>query len=150
MNRKETLDRAAECVLKDRQNPHGPPEDSFALVAKFWSTYLGVEIKDYQVPVLLGLLKIARLKFSPDNEDNWVDMAGYAACGAELATKTKEVISSFWSEPSSQMDAIARMLHEADMAKTEESMLHSKNNPCTGTSPSPFPATILSNNTSEQ
>lgn len=91
MNRKETLDRAAECVLKDRQATHGPPEDSFATISKFWSTYLGIEIKDYQVAVMMGLLKIARLKFKPDSEDNHVDLAGYAACSAELATKSSEM-----------------------------------------------------------
>lgn len=142
MNRKETLDRAAECVLKDRQATHGKPEDSFALISKFWSAYLGIEVKDYQVAVLLGLLKIARLKFNPTNEDNWVDSAGYAACGAELATK-REVMASFWSQPPQQMDGLGRMMEQTDMAKIEELMSHSKNNPCTGKSPSPLPATVL-------
>jgi hypothetical protein len=36
---------------------------------------------------MLALLKIARLKNSPNHRDSWVDIAGYAACGAECALK---------------------------------------------------------------
>ena len=77
-------------VMVDRQQDHGRPEDSFELIAQFWSSYLGIEVKDYQVAVMMGLLKIARMKFNPSNEDNHCDLAGYAACGAELATSAKK------------------------------------------------------------
>ena len=33
---------------------------------------------------MMCLLKIARLATSPMKEDNWVDLAGYAANGCEL------------------------------------------------------------------
>jgi len=33
----------------------------------------------------MALLKIGRLKSNPIHGDSWVDLAGYAACGAELA-----------------------------------------------------------------
>ena len=33
----------------------------------------------------MALLKIARIASSPAKEDNWVDLAGYAANGAEIA-----------------------------------------------------------------
>jgi len=84
MTRKETLDAALTCVLKDRNATHGEPEDSFALISKFWSSYTGYEIQPHDVAIMMSLMKIARLKFSPDNDDNWVDVAGYAACGAEV------------------------------------------------------------------
>ena len=76
-----------EYTLKDREATHGKPEDSFGLIAQFWSSYLGIEIKDYQVALMMGLLKIARLKFNPQSEDGWIDCGGYSACGAELATE---------------------------------------------------------------
>lgn len=94
MNREKTLDMAKECVMKDRQATHGKPEDSFSLIAKFWSDYTGHEIKPHEVAVMLGLLKIARIKHKPLHEDNWVDLAGYAACGSELAPKSQ--VESFW------------------------------------------------------
>ena len=31
--------------------------------------------------------KMARLRHDPAHTDSWVDVAGYAACGAEVATR---------------------------------------------------------------
>jgi len=88
MNRKECLDAAAEAVLKNRQATYGPPESSFADTAVVWSVIVGFEIKPWQVPLMLAGLKVVRAKASPQHADNWADLAGYAACGAELATAT--------------------------------------------------------------
>lgn len=85
MNRKECLDAAAEAVLKNRQAVYGPPENSFADTAVIWSVILGVTVKPWQVPLMLAGLKVVRAKDAPDHADNWADLAGYAACGAELA-----------------------------------------------------------------
>ncbi len=40
----------------------------------------------------MALLKIARIATGHGKADNWVDLAGYAACGGELESnmKTKE------------------------------------------------------------
>jgi hypothetical protein len=84
-SRKTVLDEAAKCVLKDRNATHGNPEDSFGRTAKMWSAYLGSDVSSADVAALLALLKIARIKETPDHADNWVDLAGYAACGGELA-----------------------------------------------------------------
>jgi hypothetical protein len=85
VNRQQTLEQATACVMKDRQATHGKPENSFALIAKFWSAYLGIEIMPHQVAELMILLKVARAKINAINEDNRVDIAGYSACAAELA-----------------------------------------------------------------
>jgi len=34
----------------------------------------------------MNLLKLARIKTSPEHADHWIDIAGYAACGGEVAT----------------------------------------------------------------
>lgn len=39
------------------------------------------------VAALLGLLKIARIATGHGKSDNWVDLAGYAACGGELQSR---------------------------------------------------------------
>lgn len=85
MNRKQILDDAANAVLRDRAETHGEPENSFPKIARYWSIFLGVEIHPWQVAGALALLKVARLQTSPKNPDNWADLAGYAACGGELA-----------------------------------------------------------------
>lgn len=99
MNRPEILDTAKSHVTKDRQAEHGKPEDSFGLIAEFWTVYLkgrGLipdrelghlnRLTPVDVAQLMALLKTVRAIHNPANEDNWVDHAGYVACGGELAT----------------------------------------------------------------
>jgi hypothetical protein len=85
MDRKEVLDRAAECVLRDRNTQYGSPEDLFTEIAGLWSLFIGQEIKPHDVALMLALLKIARLMHNPTHADSWVDLAGYAACGSEVS-----------------------------------------------------------------
>ena len=85
--RKQTLERAIEVVMKDRNTDYGDPEDNFQIIANLWGAYLGREFTTVEVSVLMILVKISRIKTSPKVQDHWVDIAGYAACGAECAVK---------------------------------------------------------------
>lgn len=91
MRRTEILYQAEKTVTADRQATHGRPEDSFAMIAGFWSVYLGVTVTSADVAILMALLKIARLHANPAHVDNWLDLAGYAACGGEIATEAVHV-----------------------------------------------------------
>lgn len=84
MNRAEVLDTAKECVTKDRAADHGDMESNFVIIADYWATHLGVPVSPHDVAAMMSLLKIARIKSNPHHMDNWVDLAGYAACGGEL------------------------------------------------------------------
>ena len=86
MERKEILDEAARIVTGERQNQYGKAEDSFALIGGLWSDYLGVRISPIDVALMMILLKVARERGGKGKADNWVDIAGYAACGGEVAT----------------------------------------------------------------
>lgn len=90
MTREELLDHCKDIVLKHRQSQYGTPEDNFGRIAAYWSTYLGVEIKLSDVAMMMVLLKVARGQHKSNNEDTWVDIAGYAACGCEVSTKNPE------------------------------------------------------------
>lgn len=85
--RKTILDSAEKCVCRDRQDTHGRPEDSFGAIADLWTAYLdiGRDITPVDVANMMILLKIGRAKENPKHQDNWVDMAGYAACAGEIA-----------------------------------------------------------------
>ena len=87
MTRKECLEQAMGCVLRDRQKQYGEPEDCFETIAMMWSAYLGKIIQGWDVAAMMALLKIARIKANPAHADNWCDLAGYAACGAECRQK---------------------------------------------------------------
>lgn len=84
MTRSEILESALVCVTQDRAATHGPAEDTFARIAAVWSAMLGQPVTPAQVALMLAGLKIARAWGNPGHADNWVDLAGYAACGGEL------------------------------------------------------------------
>lgn len=84
MNRPEILDKAKACVCGDREQDYGSPESNFGKIADFWSTYLGYPVSPVDVAAMLALLKIARIASGHAKDDNWVDLAGYAACGGEI------------------------------------------------------------------
>ena len=91
MTRPEILDKAKECVCGQREQDYGSPENNFARIADLWNAYMrdtGVVFSSVDVAMMLGLLKIARIKTGTGTTDSFVDLAGYAACGGEIATET--------------------------------------------------------------
>lgn len=84
MNRGEILDTAKGYVTQDRQADHGDMEANFGMIATYWSAHLDTDVTASDVAVMMTLLKLARIKSNPAHEDNWVDAAGYAACGGEI------------------------------------------------------------------
>lgn len=87
MTRESILNRAIECVCGKREQDYGSPEDNFNRIATYWSTHLGMEITAEDVAVMMALLKIARIGTGTATDDSWIDLAGYAACGGEIATR---------------------------------------------------------------
>lgn len=78
------LERAKNIINGDRRAEYGPPKDSFNRIADLWATTLGHPVSPEQVALCLAQLKIARLIQTPGHADSWVDLAGYAALGAEV------------------------------------------------------------------
>lgn len=87
MTRAEILDTARQAVMVDRAATHGSAEDGFAEIGAHWSIECGVTISAVQVARMMVMLKMVRAKANPAWGDNWVDAAGYSACGGEIATK---------------------------------------------------------------
>lgn len=85
MKRADILSGATQAVTKDRAATHGNLEDSFAEIAAIWSFRTGAQITAAQVALMLVDLKTVRAWNNPGHADNWIDIAGYAACGGELA-----------------------------------------------------------------
>lgn len=85
MNRAEILDTAKHCVTVDRAATHGDSERNFGRIAAYWSAHLDTPVSAADVAVMMALLKLARIKGTPGCADHWIDVAGYAACGGEIA-----------------------------------------------------------------
>lgn len=87
--RESILETAKRCVCGDREQDYGRPESNFRTIASLWIDYLSakddaLDIRPHDVAAMLALLKIARIATGHAKEDNWVDLAGYAACGGEI------------------------------------------------------------------
>lgn len=86
---KRTRDRvladASTAINGDRQQDYGDARPSFERIAAMWALILDTPVSSHQVAQCLAAMKISRSMTSPEKLDNWVDMAGYAALGAELA-----------------------------------------------------------------
>ena len=93
MKRKETLETAIRCVCGQREKDYGKPEDTFEIIADLWRPYVrgkhdaDVPFSGEDVAAMIALLKIGRIAGGQTHEDNWVDLAGYAACGCEIQTE---------------------------------------------------------------
>lgn len=97
LTRADILHAAEKCVCGQRETDYGTPEDNFKAIAELWEAYLNkactrgvnvrVEAKD--VAVMMALLKIARIAAGGGKADSWIDLAGYAACGAECEGVTE-------------------------------------------------------------
>jgi hypothetical protein len=82
--RAENLLEHAAAVISRRRCSYGDPANLFERVAARWSQTLGVKVTPPQVAILLIDLKIARLAGDPKHLDSVIDVAGYAACLAEV------------------------------------------------------------------
>ena len=87
VERKTILETAKRYVCNDRNNQYGAPEDSFKAIADLWAGYLGTEISAKDVAAMMVLFKMARVRTGAGKADNWIDAAGYCACGGEIEHK---------------------------------------------------------------
>lgn len=88
--RADVLQEAARLITGDRNNSYGPPTQDFARTAGALSAlgYRGPDgraLLAHDVAILVGMVKMSRLMWSPEKRDNWTDLAGYAGCGYECA-----------------------------------------------------------------
>lgn len=92
MKRAEILHEAERCVCTDRNQQYGEPEDNFRIIATLWSVYLCARGFDEplgpaDVGAMMVLFKLGRIATGGDKADNFIDLAGYAACAGEISTE---------------------------------------------------------------
>ena len=84
MNKNDILDKAKTIINGERQGTYGHAEDSFGVIAKLWSAFLGKELSSADVANMMILIKVARNSSGVYKDDNWIDICGYAALGGEI------------------------------------------------------------------
>lgn len=79
-------------TLMQRDVEHGAAVSVFSLIASLWQPIidnLGERpLATSDVAIMMILFKIARQRYNPLIVDNYVDMCGYAALAADLATES--------------------------------------------------------------
>ncbi len=95
MDRLDILSLAGDCISGNREEDYGRAEDNFGVIARLWNVYLSakadhlIDAKD--VAAMMALLKLARIASGHAKSDNWVDLAGYAACGGEIESSKEDM-----------------------------------------------------------
>ena len=85
--RGRVLFKASRIINGERQTEYGNPEDSFAVIAKYWSVYLGKPISASDVAMMMVLFKIAREQNGAGKEDNIIDACGYLALYGDMRSE---------------------------------------------------------------
>ena len=92
----DCLDEAKRTICGERQDVYGSPEDSFAIIAEYWSTYLKNRVTDLDAPLnskdiahMMILFKMARVQGQAPSRDSYVDICGYAGIAADRLSKEK-------------------------------------------------------------
>jgi hypothetical protein len=87
----DVLDLAKATVTGPRADAYGSAAQGFGVTAEMWSAYLrrrcglGSDLEPADVAALVALLKLSRLAGNLGHADSWLDLAGYAALGAEVS-----------------------------------------------------------------
>lgn len=84
-NREDILNEASDLINGDRHADYGSAYDNHLRIATIWGVILGVSVSPAQVALCMSGVKIARLANDITKADSWIDLAGYAALGGEMA-----------------------------------------------------------------
>jgi hypothetical protein len=101
--REGVLSEAASLITGDRNQTYGSPTQNFTDIAEVWNVLLraklseGNKITPGEVAAMMAGVKLVRMIAQP-KRDNWVDLAGYAACGLEADVQTGRI-----NEPTEQV-----------------------------------------------
>lgn len=84
--REQVIEATRRAVMADRNADYAPPEENFQRIADLWNLYLEGkgEVTPYDTAIMMVLVKVARIQASPHLVDHLVDIAGYAACAADV------------------------------------------------------------------
>jgi hypothetical protein len=74
-------------IVAERGAVYGPPKIDFDRAARLKAVVAECPDPLARHALEMICIKIARLIQSPDHEDSWIDVMGYAKCGIEVTRK---------------------------------------------------------------
>lgn len=85
---KETLQKLEE-IIEERGAVYGDYRVTFKQTADAMSMVTAKEFTELDVITFLIITKLCRLGETPNHEDSWIDIAGYAALAASLCSEPR-------------------------------------------------------------
>lgn len=134
--KKADLLKEALGIVEKRGLSYGKPENNFKRIAELWEIYINqresqanvfIAISETDVATLMVLMKVARLMEKPDHLDSWLDIAGYAACGAEVSgagENTEQTLDEWLGTGGDPGDEMAEMIKDAMLHGTGVGRVH--------------------------
>lgn len=97
MRSDELLARAMELVQGDRQKEYGDKHTNFRRIATLWNQWMLARhdinvLNEYDVAMMMLLLKVARLMNTPGHRDSHADIAGYVSIMEELFSEQPDPV----------------------------------------------------------
>lgn len=96
-NREAILSEVKKIICDDRNEQYGEPEDTFSLIADYWSAYIKHNclpldsvgdmnvIGADDVAIMMVLFKLARIESSyRESRDSYIDAIGYMTCATDI------------------------------------------------------------------
>ena len=83
MKRDQILDKAKTLISGERAKDYGDAYLNHKRIAELWSPILDKDITVEQVYACMIAVKLSRLIETPNHEDSWIDICGYAALAGE-------------------------------------------------------------------
>ena len=120
--REAVIQATERAVMSDRNADYAPPEQNFQRIADLWNLYLEGRstITPYDTAIMMVLVKVARIQQSPHLLDHLVDIAGYAACAADVIPPAPGTEPAPAPAPE-QQDAAFTAVYEGKPAKVRVS-----------------------------
>ena len=84
----DVLEEAKDLIYGQRANDYGDAQSNFQRMADLVNPIIKKadgNLTATDMALVMIQVKIARLQETPDHEDSWIDIAGYAALGAQIA-----------------------------------------------------------------
>ena len=97
MDRAKVLDTAKQIVTQNREAEYGSPHENLKCANEFFQVYLKYAMSPHITDVMV-LLKMARVATGRFNEDNYIDVCGYAALSCEMNEENTPITEEIMEE----------------------------------------------------
>jgi hypothetical protein len=87
---RQLVDEALRTIYEDREQTYGDPGKNITCIAAMWSGYIGTNLSSEDVCNMMALLKLSRLRNTPQHDDSMIDLIGYTLLSRRIREEQKK------------------------------------------------------------